>query len=376
VTDVLISGAGVAGSTLAYWLARHGLRPTVVERAQGTRSSGNPVDVRGPAVPVVEAMGLVPRLRAAATATKAVSLVDASGRQLARMRTPAARGRRNEVEIPRSDLASILYEAARSDAEFVFDDTITALAQDGDGVEASFERAAPRRFDLVVGADGLHSTVRRIAFGPEREHIRHLGMYVATLPLGRPAERPEEVVLFNTPGRLTAIHPNRGEAGAAFIFRGPAIPDLDYRDTARQRQIVLDAYAGAGWQVPQLLDALRAAQEFYFDAVSAIRLDSWSRGRVTLVGDAASCVSLLGDGSSLAIAGARTLADTVAEAMAAATAGSRDAWDAAGALSEYERRHRRLVAPKQRNVGTGAAMLVPRTRFGLGARNLAAKAMP
>jgi 2-polyprenyl-6-methoxyphenol hydroxylase-like FAD-dependent oxidoreductase len=371
MTDVLISGAGVAGSTLAYWLARHGMRPTVVELAQATRSSGNPVDVRGPALPVVEAMGIVPRLREAATTTKAVSLVDASGRQIARMRTPGSRGRRDEVEIPRSDLASILYEAARPDAEFLFGDTITALAQDGDGVEASFGRAAPRRFDLVVGADGLHSTVRRIAFGPEREYIRHLGLYVATLPLGRPADRPEEVVLFNTPGRLAAIHPNRGEAGAAFIFRGPALPDLDHRDTERQRQIVLDAYAGAGWQVPRLLDALREAAEFYFDAVSAIRLESWSRGRITLVGDAASCVSLLGEGSSLAIAGAHTLAD--------ALAGSRQGQgspDVAAALGDYERRHRKLVAPKQRNVGIGAAMLVPSSRFGIATRNLAVKVLP
>jgi len=365
MTEVLISGAGVAGSTLAYWLARNGLRPTVVERARGMRSSGNPVDVRGPAVPVVEAMGIVGRLREAATATNSIALVDADGRTIARTRTPSARGRRTEVEIPRSDLASILYEAARDDAEFLFDDTITALRPDGDGVEVEFDRAAPRRFDLVVGADGLHSTVRRLAFGPEQEHLRHLGLYVATLALGRPADRAEEIVLFNAPGRLASIHPARGSALAAFIFRGPRIPDLDYRDTARHRQIVLDAYAGLGWQVPALLDALKASDEFYFDAVSAVRLPSWSRHRVTLVGDAGSCVSLLGDGSSLAIAGAHTLAD--------ALAGRRDV---AEALRDYERGHRRLVGPKQRNVRAAAGFLVPKTRLGVRARNLAAAVLP
>ena len=364
VTDVLISGAGIAGSTLAYWLARHGLHPTVVERAQGMRSSGNPVDVRGPAVPVAEAMGIMPLLRKAATATTAMSLLGASGRQVARVRTPAAKGRRTEVEVPRSDLASILYEAARPDAEFLFDDTITALRPDGDGIEVAFDRAAPRRFDLVVGADGLHSTVRGIAFGPERDYLHHLGLYVATLPLGRPADRPDEVVLFNTPGRLASIHPARGEALAAFIFRAPAIPDLDYRDIARHRQIVLDAYAGAGWEVPRLLDALREADEFYFDAVSAVKLPSWSRGRITLVGDAASCVSLLGDGSSLAIAGAHTLAEALATTS-----------DTADALRAYEHRHRKLVAPKQRNVGIAAATLVPKTRLGVSARNLAARVL-
>jgi 2-polyprenyl-6-methoxyphenol hydroxylase-like FAD-dependent oxidoreductase len=362
MTAVLISGAGVAGSTLAYWLARHGLHPTVVERSRGMRSSGNPVDVRGPAVPVAEAMGIMPRLREAATATTAMSILGADGAQVARVRTPAARGRRAEVEVPRSDLATILYEAARPHAEFVFDDTITALRQDGAGVDVVFDRAAPRRFDLVVGADGLHSTVRTLAFGQERDYVHHLGLYVATLPLGRPAGRPDEVILYNTPGRLVSIHPVRGAALAAFIFRGPAIPDLDYRDTVRHRQIVRDAYATAGWETPRLLDRLDRTEEFYFDAVSAVRLPSWSRGRITLVGDAASCVSLLGDGSSLALAGARALAD--------ALAGTRDTADA---LRDYENRHRRPVAAKQRNVGFAAASLVPKTRLGIGTRNLAAK---
>lgn len=365
MTDVLISGAGVAGSTLAYWLARNGLRPTVVERARGMRSSGNPVDVRGPAVPVVEAMGLVGRLRDAATATTSIGVVDASGRTIARMRTPAARGRRSEVEIPRSDLAAILYQAASADAEFLFDDTITTLRPDGDGVEVEFEHAATRRFDLVVGADGLHSTVRRLAFGPEQAYLHHLGLFAATLALGRPAERADEILLFNAPGRLASIHPARGSALAAFIFRGPAIADLDYRDADRHRQIVADAYAGLGWQVPALLEALRVADDFYFDAVSAVRLPSWSRERITLVGDAGSCVSLLGDGSSLAIAGARTLAD--------ALAGHRDVADA---LRDYERRHRKLVAPKQRSVRAAAGFLVPKTRLGVGARNLAASVLP
>jgi 2-polyprenyl-6-methoxyphenol hydroxylase-like FAD-dependent oxidoreductase len=375
MTDVLISGAGIAGSTLAYWLARTGLNPTVVERSQGLRSSGNPVDVRGPAVPVVEAMGVMPALRQAATATATMSLLAPSGRPAARLATPAARGRRDEVEIPRADLAAVLYEAARPHAEFMFDDTITALHPDGDGVDVVFDRAAPRRFDLVVGADGLHSTVRRLAFGPERDHVHHLGLYVATLPLGRPADRPDEIVLYNTPGRLASIHPARGSALAAFIFRGPALADAgagagagagaDGRDLDRSRRVVLDAYAGAGWEVPRLLDALREADDFYFDAVSAVRLDTWTRGRVSLVGDAASCVSLLGDGSSLAISAAHTLADSLANHR-----------DVAVALRAYEHRHRKLVAPKQRTVGVAAGWLVPKTRLGIAARNLSAKAMP
>src|SRR5262249_47310020 len=159
---VLISGAGVAGPTLAYWLARHGFRPTVVERAAGLRSSGSPVDVRGPAVEVAERMGVMQRLREAATHVTAMSFVNRSGRRVGRVNSRALRratGSR-EVEVTRTDLARILYEAGRDSAEYLFDDTITALSQDDDGVDVTFEKAAARRFDLVIGADGLHSVTR------------------------------------------------------------------------------------------------------------------------------------------------------------------------------------------------------------------------
>lgn len=364
MTDILISGAGIAGPTLAFWLAGKGFQPTVIEQSRQPRSSGNPVDVRGPAVPVVEAMGLMPRIREAATGATSMAFVDASGRTRARMRMPSAAGAGPEVEVPRSDLAAILHEAARPGAEFVFDDTITAIAQDDAGVQVEFARAAPRRFDLVIGADGLHSAVRRLAFGPESGYLHHAGLYVATTPLGRAAERPGEVVIFNTPGRLASIHPARGNAIAAFIYRGPRIPDLDQRDTARHRQLLHDAFAGAGWRVPELLERVRETDDLYFDAVSKVVMPTWSTGRVGLLGDAASCVSLLGDGSSLAIAGARTLAECLAGHP-----------DHTEALRAFERTHRRLVEPKQRNVGAAAAMLVPKSRLGLAARTIAAKAM-
>ncbi|MEU4404494.1 FAD-dependent monooxygenase [Streptosporangium sp. NPDC023963] len=366
--NVLISGGGIAGPTLSYWLARHGFRPTVVERARGLRSSGNPVDVRGPALPVAEEMGIMPRLRDLATRTTAMSVVDASGRQIARVAMPATRSAagNREVELPRGDLAAALYETARDDAEFLFDDTIVTLRQDEHGVDVTFDRAGPRRFDLVIGTDGLHSTVRRLAFGPESGFVRHMGVYVATLPLDGPVDHPHDVLMYNTPGRLVSIHPARGHAVAAFIFRGPAIGGFDHRDTEQHRRIVADAYAGVGWRVPELLERLRKTEDLYFDSVSHVRLPTWARGRVALLGDAASCVSLFGDGSSLAIAGARTLAKALATHPA----------DHAGAFRRYEAEHRALVDPKQRNVGRATALLVPRTRLGIAARNLAARAWP
>jgi 2-polyprenyl-6-methoxyphenol hydroxylase-like FAD-dependent oxidoreductase len=361
--NVLISGAGVAGSTLAFWLARQGFRPTVVERSQGLRSSGNPVDVRGPALPVVEAMGVVPQLRAAATRTKRMRLLRGDGRQVATVGMPAAYG--TEFEVPRADLARVLYEAAREDAEFLFDDAITGLSQDEHGVDVTFDRAGTRRFDLVIGADGLHSAVRRLTFGPERDFIRPTGIYVATTSLREPVDHPEDVLIHNTPGRLVSIHPSRDEALVAFIFRGD-VDGFDHRDADQHTRMVTDAYAGAGWRIPQLVDRFRATGDRYFDAVSVVDLPAWSQGRIALVGDAASCVSLLGDGSSLAIAGAHTLATALAGRPA----------EHAAAFRGYETAHRARVAPKQRAVKRSAALLIPKTRIGLATRNLAARLRP
>lgn len=365
MTDILISGAGVAGPTLAFWLARAGFQPTVIERSEKPRSSGNPVDVRGPAVPIVEAMGIMPRIRDAATGATSMAFVNARGRTTARLRMASAAGRGPEVEVPRSDLAAILHDAVRADAEFVFDDTIKTLIQDEEGVDVTFARTAPRRFDLVIGADGLHSTVRRLAFGPESAYLHHAGLYVATTPLGHAAERPDQVVIHNTPGRLASIHPARGRAIAAFIYRSPQVPGLDYRDSTRHKQLVTDAFDGAGWRVPELLERVRETDDLYFDAVSKVMLPSWTTGRIGLVGDAASCVSLLGDGSSLAIAGAHTLATSLAEHN-----------DHAEAMRAYEQRHRRLVEPRQRHIRAAAAMLVPKSRSALAARTIATKFMP
>jgi 2-polyprenyl-6-methoxyphenol hydroxylase-like FAD-dependent oxidoreductase len=368
---VLISGAGIAGPTLAYWLARHGLRPTVVEHAAGLRSSGSPVDVRGRAVEVADQIGVMARIRQAGTEVTAMSFVNAGGRRVGRVNLQAlqqAAGSR-EVELPRGDLASILYQASREHAEFLFDDAIVALEQDEHGVSVTFDRAHPRRFDLVIGADGLHSAVRRLAFGPESDFVRHMGLYVATMRLDGLdglIEHAREVVMYNTPGRAVAIHPSRGDALAFFAFRGPAVPGFDYRDIAQHKRLLAAAFADDAWRVPELLKRVDAADDLYFDSVSQVRVRPWWRGRVALVGDAASCVSLFGDGSSLAMAGAFTLAEELAAAPN----------DHRSAFGRYEARHRTLVDPMQRNIPRAASLLIPATRPGILARNLASRLWP
>lgn len=354
---VLISGAGIAGATLATLLGRSGHRVTVVERDQGVRSSGNPVDVRGAAYQVAERLGVLSRLQEAATKVRTLIFVDAAGRRVASVRTRQSEGR--ELEVPRTDLTSILLEAGRNDAEFLFDEMITALDPDSDGVNVTFDQAAPRRFDLVVGADGIHSGVRRLAFGPEADFAQHLGMYVATAKLGLPLERDDAVIMHNEPGTAVALHPGTGTSGVAFLFRSTV--RIDHRNAEAARQLLQQTYRNVGWRTPELLAAYCAADDVYFDSVTRIRMDCWSRGRVTLVGDAASCVSLFGDGSSSAIEGAATLTSTLTSS----------ARDIPTALARYESAHRTVIRPRQRLVWLASHLLIPKSRVGIAVRDQA-----
>ncbi|MFD0574535.1 FAD-dependent monooxygenase [Kitasatospora gansuensis] len=199
---ILISGASVAGLTLAYWLARYGFRPTVVERAPGMRAGGNGVDVSGLAVDVVERMGIMPSVRAAATDVRGMKFVDADDRTRARIALQGA----SSVELMRGDLVALLYDSARDGVEYLFGDSVSRLEQDEDGVTVTFERAGARRFDLVVGADGLHSTTRRLAFGPEARHLHHGGHYFAFADADAGLGEDRWVTMFNQPGRMAGIY--------------------------------------------------------------------------------------------------------------------------------------------------------------------------
>jgi len=353
---VLISGAGIAGATLAALLGRAGHEVTVVERDQGVRSSGNPVDVRKGAYQVAERLGVMSRLQDAATKVRELIFVDNAGRRVASMRT---RQSDREVEVPRADLSAILVEAGRSNAEFLFDEMINKLHPDDRGVEVIFDRAATRRFDLVVGADGINSGVRRLAFGPEADFVEPLGMYVATATLGVPLERDDLVIMHNEPGTAVALHPGTGVSGVAFMFRSEV--RIDHRDPDAGRQLLKEVYRGVGWRTEELLSAYLATDDVYFDSISRIRMPTWSRGRVTLLGDAASCVSLFGDGSSSAMEGAATLAAALGESP----------HDIPTALARYESAHRAVTRPRQRGVLIASHLLIPRSRLGIALRDQA-----
>jgi 2-polyprenyl-6-methoxyphenol hydroxylase-like FAD-dependent oxidoreductase len=329
---VLVSGAGVAGGTLAYWLRRHGFVPTVVERAPGLRDGGYKIDVRGAALRVVEQMGLLTDIRARATGVRAGSVVDAAGRRVASMDGDTFGGREHgDAEIPRGDLLRLLVEAA-PDVEYLWDDAVADLTQSADGVDVTFASGATRTFDLVIGADGLRSATRRAVFGDGG--VRDLGYRVSIFSVPDQLGLDREELTYVSPGRTVLMYSTAHDAGAKamFLFKddGPVPAD--------GRAYLAEKYDGEGWAVPTLLAGMADAPDFYLDTISQVHLDRWSAGRVALVGDAAHCASVAsGQGTSLALVGAYVLAGELAAAGGDHVAG----------FANYEAALRDFVAANQ-----------------------------
>ena len=313
--DVLISGASIAGPVLAYWLRRYGYSVTVVEQAPTMRrTGGHAVDLFAPALDIVGQMGLLDAVQERRTGTESFTVYrEGSAKPVTiDLRRLMSAISRHHVEIMRDDLSEIFYDATRGDVEYVFGDSVAAVGTDG---QVRFEHGGRRRFDLVVGADGLHSTIRRLVFGPESAYTAWIGGYIAV------ASVPDDHHLRNSMLGITGIHRLVGvyrarhmtDARAFFLFRPPAQLHYDHRDQARQKQLLREAFGDMGGEVPGLLDQAERSSTFYFDSITQLRMDTWSRGRVTLVGDAGYCPGpAVGGSTSLAVVGAFTLAGELA----------------------------------------------------------------
>ncbi|MGW1713563.1 FAD-dependent monooxygenase [Streptomyces sp. NPDC002156] len=372
---VLISGAGIAGPALAFWLNRYGFEVTVVEKSATIRDGGYPVDVRGTALEVVRRMGILPRLRDAHIDLRRMTFLDEDGSEVASVDPHTVTGgvAGQDLEVRRGDLTNALYAAVRDDVEFLFDDSMGTLDQSsrsGNGVDVTFRGGSTRTFDMVFGADGLHSRTREFLFGPEEQFHHYLGYCFAGFTMPNTFGLSREATMWNTPGRAAALYAvgDVGEAGDmgetddvhAFLnFAHPEPPYDAFRNPEAQRDLVAKVFADAGWEVPGMLAAMHDADDLFFDTVSQIRMPHWSSGRVALLGDAAYAPSFLtGQGSSLALVGAYMLAASVA-----------DHPDPATAFAAYEDTTREFVTLNQDQVGKGDATLFPTTAEALEQRN-------
>jgi 2-polyprenyl-6-methoxyphenol hydroxylase-like FAD-dependent oxidoreductase len=352
---VLVSGASVAGPALAYWLDRYGFDVTVVERAPVLRPGGQAVDFKGAVHrTVLERMGVLEEIQRRSTGATDLVFVDAQGRERARISGDFTGG---DVEILRGDLAEILYTRTAQRCTYLFGDSISALRDTGDGVEVEFEHGPARRFDLVFGADGIHSRVRRLVFGPERQFVRHRGYYyaIAGTPLAdEPRDGPRRRVAYahSAPGRL-AVRGGPKEP-QMYMF---AAPELGFADEAEQRRVLTERFADMGWQVPDMLAELPGYDDFYLDALARVQMPGYVSGRVALVGDSAYGNTLGGFGTGLAIVGAYILAGELAAAGG----------DHTVAFARYDEIMRRYA--KLGGNSSPGRFLAPRTGYGLRLRD-------
>ncbi|GGZ30204.1 FAD-dependent monooxygenase [Streptomyces poonensis] len=359
---ILISGAGVAGHALAFWLNRYGCAVTVVEKAAALRDGGYPVDVRGTALEVVRRTGILPRLRDAHIDLRRLTFLDEDGGEVATVAPHAVTGgvAGRDLEVRRGDLTDALHTAVRDDVEFLFDDSVDTLDQSGHGVDVTFRGGGRRTFDMVVGADGLHSRTRTLVFGPEEQFHRYLGYCFAGFTLRNAFGLSHETVMWNAPGRAAALYAvgDNDDVHALLTLAHPEPPFDAFRTPEAQRHLVAAVFADAGWEVPGMLTALRDADDLFFDAVGQIRMPRWSSGRVALVGDAAYAPSFLtGQGTNLALVGAYMLAASLADR------------DHAAGFAAYEHHTRAFVTVNQDLVGEGDATLFPTTARALEQRN-------
>ena len=367
---IAISGAGIAGATLAYWLRRAGHEPVLIERAPALRTGGYIMDFWGVGYSVADRMGILPAVRQAGYQVEEVRILADDGRRVAGFAVDALRDltRGRMTSVARGDLASEIYRAIEGRVETLFDDQISAIHEHDDGVQIVMESGGTRDVDLLVGADGLRSRVRELAFGPQDRFEKDLGYRFAVFESAGYAPRDENVYVLHAAAsrQIGRFALRDGRTLFLLVFGSERANGVEPTGSADVRALLRTIFADAGWETDRILAAMDTTDDLYFDRVSQIRMPSWRRGRIALVGDAAMAVSFLaGEGAGLAMTGAYVLAGEIARA----------AGDYEQAFAAYEARLRPFIEGKQQTAESFASTFVPQTEFGIWLRNQATRLM-
>jgi 2-polyprenyl-6-methoxyphenol hydroxylase-like FAD-dependent oxidoreductase len=360
-SSVLVSGAGFAGLASAWWMNRLSYSVTVVEFAKDVRRGGTPVNIRDGVIDVVKRMNLLEKIISASLPARPVTFLDAHGSPLPLALSQAEAEPEEEYEIERDVLLDMMFEEVKGDVEFLFDDSIARIVDSADDVAVTFKSGKERSFSIVLGCDGTHSTVRRMCFGEESSFLLFLRCYFSLTIVNKLLIEENTSRMLNVAGKTVMLNAYNGKTDIAFCFSSETEIDYDRRNRAEQKRMICENFEGEGWRTRELLDEMRHSDDFYFDKLCQIRMESWSRGRVALVGDAAYCPSpAAGMGGSVAILGAAALANAI----------RKHPGDFKTAFQEYDESFRPIVEGIQTHaVEFGLEMFLPRSEEAIQRRN-------
>ncbi|MEJ2708938.1 MAG: FAD-binding domain [Anaerolineales bacterium] len=361
---IIINGAGIAGTTLAYWLQVSGHEVLLIEEAPKLRSGGYAIDFWGVGYDIAEKMGLLPQIKELGYHVKEMRYVNRQGHKSGGFPVynffRAANGRYTELR--RSELAATIYSSLDGNVETIFGDSVASITDEGDCVRVDFDHAPTRKADLIVGADGLHSRIRRLMFGPEEEFEVPLGYHIAAFEVDGYRPRDELVaVSHSVPGRqITRLSMRDDKTLFLLVFRDEYLTSTSPSNVQELKSALKDVYADVGWECPKILAAMENLSNIYFDRVSQIRMDRWTKGRTALIGDAAACVSLLaGEGTGLAMAEAYVLAGELHDCGG----------DYIEAFARYQERLMPFLRNKQESVVKFASSFAPKSGLAITIRD-------